>query len=524
MKTRILFSLSVLFICTNIKSQTFEWLKTVAVDYEYNPDMIKFTTCADPQGGCYFFGIQEHMTFYNQSVGSQFLKKYTIQGDETWSRIIDGQSSASGAVCNSNGDVYIFGQMYTDVNFWGEDSLVKIGAGTDGFLAKVSSDGDLDWSINLSSLPMGEGTVADLVFDSQGWLYVAYSTWMNTYVLIFNDDGEYQQSIIQEDVGIISSLDFDQDGNLLAAGSCARNNSSFGGVPYPAPFSYTTYLVKYNTSFQPVWVKFIEDVTCNFPQVKADENGWIYFAGQLMSETHFDTIAVNGPEWVYDFFLSRLDPAGNFQWVVECPEVLTGDATVGSLQFLDTDADGNALLTGFTRGILDWGNGAVSDVTADYQDIIIWSYAPEGRINWVKTAGGPGYEVSNSLAAGPDGTAYLAGVISGTVVFDTITFESTDFMDPFLARLDLYLLSGTTDNQMPQNVLVYPNPVSDRIFIQSDGYNTYKLFNSTGAFLQSGNLSGIKPEIIVRGLPEGIYLLSLEGDGKAAGLARVIVK
>jgi hypothetical protein len=524
MKRFILLLLIPLFISGFAAAQTFEWLRTVDVEYEFNPGMIQYTTCANPQGGCYFYGIQEHISFYNESMGVLFLKKFSQEGTETWSREISGQSCVKGMVSDSDGDVYISGQILENAVFWGEDSLVKTGVGTDGFVARVSSQGELAWSINLTGLPMGEGTVSELTLNNEK-LYVAYSTWMNTYVLIFSKGGDYLDSVVQENVSIISSLDFDKEGNLFTTGGCAGWQATFGGVPYPAPFSYTTYLVKYNSSFEPVWVKYIEDITCTFPQVKVDDDGWVYFSGQLWNETLFDTIVAHGPEWVYDFFLARLNPLGEYQWVRECPEVLTGDATIGSQHFLDMDMDGNALLAGFTRGIVDWGNGVVSDVTANYQDMIIWNYNSDGQVNWVKTAGGTGYELSHAISASFDGGAYIAGVISGTVVFDTITHDSVDFMDPFLTRLDLDILSGTAENQLPGKVLIYPNPTTEGFFIYSENnYHAYKLFNSTGLLVCSGNLSGIKPEIIVRGLPEGIYLLSLEGKGKAAGFARVMVK
>jgi hypothetical protein len=524
MKTVILSSFIVLFITVKAEAQTFNWLRTVNVDYEYNPEMISYNTCANPQGGCYFYGIQEHISFYNRSMGVLFLKKYSQDGTESWSRTIGGESEITGMVCAENGDVYISGHLLDDADFWGEDTLVKTGLGTDGFIARVSAEGDLAWCVNMTGLPMGEGTVTELALHSD-MLFVAYSNWMNTYVLIYSPDGEYLDSIVQEDVSIISGIDFDQEGNLFATGGCAGWQATFAGVPYPAPFSYTTYLVKYNSSFEPEWVKYIEDITCTFPQVRVDEEGWVYFSGQLWDETHFDTITANGPAWSYDFFLARLSPDGQYQWVCECPEVITGDATIGRMHFLDTDNEGNALLTGITRGILDWGNGVVSDVTGNYQDLIIWNYAPDGQVNWIKTAGGEWYELSHSISAGSDGVAYLAGVISGSVVFDTIIHDSDDFLDPFLAKLDPGILSGTSENLFNDEMLVYPNPVREKLFFHSNAvYSHYMLYNSMGHLVQSGKISGNNPGISIEGLPPGFYLIILEGEEPLSGFARVIVK
>jgi hypothetical protein len=518
-------TLFLMFIITisQVNSQTFDWLKTLEIDYEFNPGMIHFNTCANPQGGSYFYGMQEHVSFYNESMGVLFLKKITADGEDEWSRSISGQSCVKGMVCDENGDVYISGQMLEDAGFWGEDTLAKTGIGTDGFVARISNEGELAWCTNLSGLPMGEGTVTELVIHNNK-LYVAYSTWMNTYVLIYSKDGTYLDSVVQEDVSIISDLDFDQEGNLFTTGGCAGWQASFGGVTYPAPFSYTTYLVKYNSSFEPVWVKYIEDITCTFPQVEVDDAGWIFFAGSLMNETLFDTILLNGPAWAYDFFLARLSPNGQYQWVRECPEVMTGDATVGDMHFLDTDQDGNALMTGIARGVVDWGNGAISDVTANYQDMIIWNYNPDGLVNWVKTAGGPAYDQSTTLSAGDDGGAYICGVIQGEVVFDTIIHETVGFIEPFLTRLDLDVLSGIPDPVVNTEWLVYPNPSDGKIYIKNeDGMGTYRILNSQGVSVHAGILEGPDREILLFNLPPGIYIIELRGNQSQKSITKLFI-
>ncbi len=73
-----IFTLSLILVLfgTFSFSQSFSWVRTENVEYEYNPGMITYTTCANPQGGSYFYGIQEHVAFYNESMGDLFLKKF----------------------------------------------------------------------------------------------------------------------------------------------------------------------------------------------------------------------------------------------------------------------------------------------------------------------------------------------------------------------------------------------------------------------------------------------------------------
>lgn len=330
---KFLFILVVLLTASAGKSQTFEWVRTAQIDYEYNPGMLQYTSCTDTEGNIYFFGLQEHLIFYNQAMGNQFLRKYNPQGELMWEKIITGEGLASGIYCDNNNGIYLFGQLHTNLSFWDELTLYYEGISINSFFVKINTTGEVDWGLNMEDLPLESGTISDLVATSSGNLYVAYSTWIRSYILKMNTDGEYLESVIQEDVSLISGIDADDSGNVFAAGSCAGASSSFNGVSFPAPFAYSMYIVKYNTDFEPEWVKFIEDITCTTLKIKYDDNGGLYVAGQLFAETALDTIVVHGAEWVYDFFLTLLNADGEFQWAIECPEVLTGDATVGQLQF-----------------------------------------------------------------------------------------------------------------------------------------------------------------------------------------------
>ncbi|MHC1776084.1 MAG: hypothetical protein AB9834_11795 [Lentimicrobium sp.] len=418
-------------------AQTFEWVRTAPIDYEYNPGMLQNSCCVDHDGNIYFFGLQELIAFYNYAMGSQFIRKYDPQGNLLWSRIIEGEALADGIACDSEGGVYLYGRTHSDLNFWDEGSLKYSGNTTDAFIVRVTSEGNYDWGNNLTSLQFGHGVASGLDFNDQEELYLAYYANSRSYILIYDAGGALLQTVTQEMVPIISSIDIDAQGNVLAAGSCAGSESEFGGVPFPTKFIYNNYVVKYNPDLQPLWIKYIEDITCTYPQVRSGADQGIYLAGSLLAATLFDTIRVNGPAWVYDFYLARLDDDGNFQWVRECPEITTGDATIGMLDYLDTDSEGNALLTGITRGIADWGNGIGSDVTGNYQDIIIWNYSAGGVVNWVKTAGGTGFDNAHTIVHDPAGDIYITGVAGGTSVWDTITYQSADFIYPYLAKLDL---------------------------------------------------------------------------------------
>lgn len=493
-------------------SQTFEWLKTVEIDYEYNPEMIQYSTCTDSDGNIYFFGLQELVLFYNEAMGSQFLKKYNPQGGLEWEKLITGEGLAAGLYCDHSGGVYLYGQMHSNLDFWGELTLDFAGVSTNGFIVKIDYDGEINWGLNLEDLPMESGTVSDMTSDDSGLLYVAYSTWINSYIVMIGSNGNYSGAIIQEDVSIVSGVDVDDDGNIYAAGGCAGFYSTFGGVSYPAPFPYSMYIVRYNSGLEPVWVKFIEDITCSQLRIKCDNLGNVFVVGQIFAETALDTIIIQGAEWVYDFFLTRLNAEGEYEWVLECPQVLTGDATVGKLQYLNTDSEGNALLAGFTRGIIDWGNGNISNSGDLYYSIIIWNVSPQGIVNWLKTGGGDGFDNSHSLATNTSGDIFLAGIAGGTATFDTINYITDDFVYPFLAKLDMPAVTNVNGREEQQLLIVYPNPATDRILIRAEGAESYSIFNSFGEKVKIGLITGISHQIEVDDLAPGIYFIHVKNE------------
>lgn len=487
--------------------QTFEWLRTAEINYEYNPDMIQYSTDSDSDGNVYFFGLEHFELFYNEAMGSQFVKKYNAGGDLLWSKSVSGEALAGGIYDDNAGGIYLYGELHSDLDFWGQLTLYVNGIGTNGFLVRIDSDGNVNWGLNLEDLPLESGFISDMVAGGEDLLYITYSTWLNSNIVVLNTDGNYINAIVQGNVAMVSGLDVDDDGNIYAAGSCAGWNATFGGVSYPAPFSYSSYVVKYNPGYEPVWVKFIEDVTCSVLKVKYDHNDGIYLSSQLFAGTLLDTIQLQGATWVFDFYLTRLNTDGEFQWALECPQVLTGDATVGDLQYLDTDPEGNALLAGFTRGTIDWGNGIVSTTADFYYNIIIWNVNPQGSINWIKTATGEGFDDAHSISSDAQGNVYLAGIAGGTAVFDTITFVTEDFVYPFLTKLNTQAMTGITDENNPTVTGIFPNPADDRISVRSVAPGEIMIFSMQGILLKRPKIQEGLQTIDISDLQAGSYLL-----------------
>lgn len=80
--------------------------------------------------------------------------------------------------------------------------------------------------------------------------------------------------------------------------------------------------------------------------------------------------------------------------------------------------------------------------------------------------------------------------------------------------------SGINHNET-ENITVYPNPTSDRVFVKSDSPNTRaELFNAFGQILDSGDVGN--NGFSLKKLPSGIYFIKIYIDGKFVKTEKII--
>jgi hypothetical protein len=296
-------------------AQHFQWIDAEETGYEMNPAMAQYTVATAPGNTIWFSGMKLQKTSYYAMMGDLFLIQYDDQGNRLNEYTILGIAVVHAMECDSEGNVYIAGDIYEDdLAFWDGTVLEWVGNSINAFLARINTQGNVDWALNLNEINGGYSTASELLFKN-GSLYFSHSAWPNSYLSIVGENGEFNTIITQELVGIISGFDIDSQGNIYATGACSGPNSLFNGVNYPFPFDYNKHLVKYNPQGDPLWIRFAEDVTCIFPQVKVDSEDNIYWAGTLDFPCFFDTIAMQGPSWVYDFYLVKMNSQGDALWV-----------------------------------------------------------------------------------------------------------------------------------------------------------------------------------------------------------------
>jgi len=182
--------------------------------------------------------------------------------------------------------------------------------------------------------------------------------------------------------------------------------------------------------------------------IGADSSGNVYTMGVFGGTVDFDpgagttsltSIAAS------DIFILKMDNDGNFIWV---KQIAAGGASQEhEYHDLAVDASGNAYITSYFKGTVDFDPGAgtfnlLSDVSQNpaYVDIFVLKLDTNGDFVWAKKMGGAYYDRGNGIAVDSTGNVYTTGEFQATADFDpgagTANLTSAGAEDVFVSKLD----------------------------------------------------------------------------------------
>ena len=463
---KYLILLTMLF-CSFVFAQTYEWVNLVSPDYPYNPTYLHSTVAIDNSGN----PVCARLIHFRQTYGSGIygdvkLEKRSSSGSLLWENTIYGTADVSELIVNTDDNVICIG-TYRDTITIETSQLIYSGSGTGNFILKLNDNGNLVWLYDGSPYITGYGELTALLQDGQNNILLGMSDYpTESKIIKLDPDGNIISTIQQTSVETISDIDVDTFGNIWITGFVFGNQQvSFNGLDTIAPFIYNDYVVKYNSSGTPLWVSFVEDVTVQGYNIETDDSGNCYLSGNLFISTYFGNLLANGPQWVYDFVVTKISPNGDYLWLNEIPPGNPlGDAAIGNSNFFSCGSNGDAYLTGFFRGTINFGGGVTLTPIHGY-DVFVLSYNKDGVIQWAKAAGGDSYNLGCGVVTDYNGSCYVSGVVSQNAVFDTISVMGGE-LNLFLAKLkygnvvsvDNSSVDGSSmanDFMLMQN---YPNP------------------------------------------------------------------
>ena len=161
--------------------------------------------------------------------------------------------------------------------------------------------------------------------------------------------------------------------------------------------------------------------------IAVDSSGNSYITGYFEGTVDFgggDVTSAGNP----DIFVLKLDSSGVSQWA----NTYGGTSTDRGYS-IAVDSSGNSYITGYFEGTVDFGGG---DITAGSNEIFVLKLNSSGTFQWVNTYGSTSSDAGNGITVDSSGNAYITGYFQGTVDFGGGDVTSAGNLDIFVLKLD----------------------------------------------------------------------------------------
>ena len=491
-----------------INSQSFQWVNTPPTVFNSSPALIGYPTTCDSFGNAYVTGFSNNAYNYTEIYGDLFYNKYDTLGQLLFSKTFTGKGQVYDIQSDSSGNIYIAAAYIQSLTIDGT-TISTTALGINPLLLKFNASGTLLWHIQLTSFNTSINHFEAIAIDNTDAIYIGYDNYNSSYVKKIDPDGNVLLTIEQQNVNLISSVSVDDEGYIYTAGSCANANSSYAGTTVPATYLYNTYVTKYSPSGVYQWVKYVQDITCSRPKVKAKSQNEVYFSSTLYGAYSFGSITAQGSNGGYDIFIAKLNSDGVFQWVRENPNV-GGNAFIGKRNYLNLDISGNIYFAGSTSGTVNWGNN-ISTTASIYQDALVLKYDSNGTIVMAKTGGGTDTDRFDGVATNSSGDVFTSGIVRGTSNFDAIQLIETNQFKfyPIFAKINNSSLNHSEFDL--QATIVYPNPTKDYFNFKNEKMNTIgEIYSILGIKVKDFEINS--SPISVQELASGTYFIKLANN------------
>jgi uncharacterized delta-60 repeat protein len=277
-----------------------------------------------------------------------------------WIATLGGASSDSGSSIGfgSSGNVYFFGDT------------ASAGSGSNDFLlAQSDPDGSIQWQRVLGGASAETGK--SVAVDNSENLYSLGNTStqgagaLDFLLAKYNSSGAIQW---QRVLGGATN----EFGNFVAVDS-SSNVYAFGATQSQGAGSFDFLLAKYNSSGTIQWQRVLGSASDERGNsVSVDASGDVYFTGLTT--------------------LAKYNSSGTIQWQ-------RSFAGMVDSQSVATDSSGNVFINGFTSTA---GPGARS--------MLIAKYNSSGTLQWQRVLGGSGDDRGTAIAADSSGNCYALGI------------------------------------------------------------------------------------------------------------------
>jgi len=360
---------------------------------------IALAVAVDAAGSCYVTGAFDGRTQIGTagftSLGSRdmFLAKYDASGKFLWARSAGGTNYDAGTAVavDKKNNVFVTGAFTGPARFGG--ITLTNASGRDIFLAKYDSNGQLLWVRRAG----GKG-----------------------------EDSAY---------GVAT----DAEGNAFITGYF-EGTASFGGLELISKGSDDIFVAKYSASGELKWARRAGGGLTDFGRaIAVDPGGYVYVTGAFYGDADFGVVGLIS-RGSADVFVARYDNDGAIDWVRQM-----GGANEDRGYGIAVTPLSQVYVTGSCVGPVKFG---VEEILGGngVRDAFLAKYDAEGKILWVRQAGGKFNDEGYAVAADATGNAYVTGFFKGAAAFGTTQLKSAGA--PTFEDKDIFVAKWDTDGRL----------------------------------------------------------------------------
>ncbi len=513
MHLRLLFCLLLLFAV--IKHSTAQNLTWFHVDEDaaqtsgfryYNAlslgeDRIAYSFMTQPRYNPFFYGYGDMSSKFYDTEGN-FINVSSSSGDSLFIRK---------TLLLSNGETIVLGNSYSNYTMFDLDTMTTLNE-----WGEVKS--------YIHHLDQNNNTIRFTAFDDVMDIVTNVAENNLYFVNLYNFDEAdvLRMNIATGDVTELSHIEgirnypvlLKTDSYLYVTGATINPQVQIDEVALPVDFDYTNVLIQFNEDGTYNWVRQLEDITTSLVGMAEAPSQGLYFSSDLYDGLNIGNQPLEGPTWGSDFYITRIDAAGNFQWAVEAPNNNLCDFNIATGRHLASDSEYNVYIAGGTRRLLIWDDGTTVGRDTNVATPTMLKFNTEGELigSVVAQAGQAGNFYSMDVNG--NGDLVLTGLINDSFTFDG---QARFVIDGNMHAYVLYYKNetvGVTNLPKQENSFsIYPNLITAHQPVEITKSNAMKemltIFDIRGALVHSQSVEGIQSAVALPNLPSGNYVVKV---------------
>lgn len=492
---------------------------------------------------------------FTWSSASGFTDGYILKMDDAGAVLWLGQIGGGNIDIMQGSDVDYLGNIYASGVLWGPgdidpsdgEDVVNTNGFTDGYLVKMSPDGEYEWGFvvggtltdNFTDIHIDEdrllvcGTINGTAdFDPLGGGWEETSDDNDGFVAEYNLDGELQWVKILDSTSQMSvkQVVTTSTGAVVISGEYMATldaDPGAGEFLLESTGEFDTFVLQLDENQELVYA-----FTAGAPGTESvrglaiDDQDAVVYGGHKNG----DMIYADGVDEIVletagqsDGYMIKLDMYGDPEW-----GIVIGSNSADSVEDVVFDSDGNVSCTGHVNADAAFDPAMPDDVSTligNVGDAYLATYSSAGEFEWVVKYGNPGVESANTgyaLANDIYGNLWLGGSFYETIQAHPgdVNSELTSLgsSDTFIYKTGDGIVG--LDHQDLAELLLFPNPATDHVTIQSLETGIVEIRDSLGKIVYA-QASGFN-QLDISHLPSGMYHVSLT-NGQQQVMSRLVI-